>query len=420
MTRPSNKLPQAIQHRACLFPLQDPCIFLLFASFLSCTPYALLYLGYDEPVLIQITSFFHCPENLKLSLFVVVPLSPSDLPSYALPLPYIAFDLLIQLSTNLPKNYANFCWSNPGTLKSNFESRKLVNKIKLDLVLVPQFLLTKNLKLKCLREKITAQNSKLVQTLASNQCKFHFIKFPAPRVDACTPRIKPNMEGMEESITVLDALHLITPFLNKIPYQITPPLCLKRTLRQKAKTVNKCLTETLFTVSRDNNYIRSANTEAKPGTLYNVFTAYKRVDKKIHPVSMQLPPDCEVIRKVPEDPLLTLPPLTTRPPDFSPTAKITRERMKELNINATGFLWPEEEKLFQHVMKLNEQGIAFEDLERGTLKESYFSPYIIPTVPHIPWEYKNIPIPPGIMPKVLEVLKLKIAAGVYEQSQSSY
>ena len=225
---------------------------------------------------------------------------------------------------------------------------------------------------------------------------------------------------MEESITVLDALHLITPFLNKIPYRITLHLCLKRTLRQKAKTVNKCLTETLFTVSRDNNYIKSANTEAKPGTLYNIFTAYKRVDKKIHPVSMQLPPDCEVIRKVPEDPLLTLPPLTTRPPDFSPTAKITRERMKELNINTTGFLWPEEEKLFQHVMKLNEQGIAFEDLERRTLKESYFSPYIIPTILHIPWEYKNIPIPPGIMPKVLEVLKLKIAARVYEQSQSSY
>ena len=94
--------------------------------------------------------------------------------------------------------------------------------------------------------------------------------------------------------------------------------------------------------------------------------------------------------------------------------------MTELNINATGFLWPEEEKLFQHVMKLNKTGIAFEDIERGTLKKSYFSPYIIPTIPHLPWEYKNIPIPPGLLPKVLEVLKLKITARVYEQSQSSY
>ncbi len=71
-------------------------------------------------------------------------------------------------------------------------------------------------------------------------------------------------------------------------------------------------------------------------------------------------------------------------------------------------------------MKLNEKGIAFEDVERGTLKESYFSPYIIPTVLHTPWEYRNIPIPPGLMPKVLDLLKLKLTAGVYEQSQSSY
>ena len=72
------------------------------------------------------------------------------------------------------------------------------------------------------------------------------------------------------------------------------------------------------------------------------------------------------------------------------------------------------------MMKLNEIEIAFEDIERGTLKESYFSPYIILTIPHLPWEDRNIPIPPGLLPKVLEVLKLKIAAGVYEQSQSSY
>lgn len=150
------------------------------------------------------------------------------------------------------------------------------------------------------------------------------------------------------------------------------------------------------------------------------YTAYKRVDKKIHPVSTSFPTDCQVVRQIPEDPLLSLPPLPKQPPDFVPTTKITHERMNELNVNATGFLSPEEEKLFKHVMVLNESGIAFVDAERGTLKESYFSPYIIPTIPHIPWEYRNIPIPPGLMPKVLEVLKLKIDAGVYEHSQSSY
>ena len=152
----------------------------------------------------------------------------------------------------------------------------------------------------------------------------------------------------------------------------------------------------------------------------NVFTAYKRVDKKIHPVSTQFPEDCYVSRQIPEDPLLTLPQLPTHPPKFAPTQKITLERMAMLNINSDGFLSSEEEKLFQFIMVLNEHAIAFEDIERGTLKESYFSPYIIPTVPHSPWEYKNIPIPPGLLPQVLDVLKLKIDAGVYEQSQSSY
>ncbi|KDR82305.1 hypothetical protein GALMADRAFT_50644, partial [Galerina marginata CBS 339.88] len=149
-------------------------------------------------------------------------------------------------------------------------------------------------------------------------------------------------------------------------------------------------------------------------------TAYKRADKKKHPVSTSFPEDCRVTRQIPEDPLLTLPTLPFNPPEFTPTSKISHERMGELNVNSTGFLWPEEEKLFQYIMTTNEGAIAFEDAERGTLKESYFSPYIIPTIAHTPWEYRNIPIPPGIMPKVMEVLKLKMEAGVYEQSQSSY
>jgi hypothetical protein len=153
---------------------------------------------------------------------------------------------------------------------------------------------------------------------------------------------------------------------------------------------------------------------------YLIFTAYKRVGKKIHPVSTQFPIDCRVTRQIPEDPLLTLSHLPTQPPEFTPTAKISMERLAELNINPARFLWPKEEKLFQHVMKLNETGIAFEDIERGTLKDSYFSLYIIPTIPHLPWEYRNIPIPKGLLPRILEVLKLKMAANIYEHSQSSY
>jgi hypothetical protein len=152
----------------------------------------------------------------------------------------------------------------------------------------------------------------------------------------------------------------------------------------------------------------------------SVFTAYKTVDKKVKPVPTSFPQDCYVRREIPEDPLLTLPTLPKQPPKFMPTKKISDERLKILKINETGFLLPEEEKLFKHIMVLNEEAIAFEDAERGTFKESYFSPYIIPTVEHRPWAHRNIPIPPGLIDKVMEVLSLKIEAGVYEQGSGSY
>ncbi|KII83044.1 hypothetical protein PLICRDRAFT_61104, partial [Plicaturopsis crispa FD-325 SS-3] len=112
-----------------------------------------------------------------------------------------------------------------------------------------------------------------------------------------------------------------------------------------------------------------------------------------------------------------LPKLTPTPPDFEPTDKLTSERMEMLEVNHKGFLWPEEEKLFKWILRLNEDALAFTDQDRGTFSESYFTPYIIPTVPHKPWECRNLPIPPGIRTKVMEVLQQKVDAGVYERSQ---
>lgn len=71
-------------------------------------------------------------------------------------------------------------------------------------------------------------------------------------------------------------------------------------------------------------------------------------------------------------------------------------------------------------MVLNEKSIAFQEDQRGTFREEYFTPYKIPVVEHIPWAFKNIPIPPGIRDKVITLLKEKIEAGVYEPSHASY
>ena len=178
-----------------------------------------------------------------------------------------------------------------------------------------------------------------------------------------------------------------------------------------------------FYVTDQDSEIQTVNTHhhvMQPLSKNSVFAAYKPVARKVKPVPGIFPEDAKVQRRIPEDPLKTLPFLPTHPPDFVPTEKITSERLGLMEINSNGFLWPEEEKLLTHIMMLNERAIAFTDSERGMLRDDYFSPYIIPIVEHIPWIYKNIPIPPGLRDQVMQILRDRMKAGVYEPSQASY
>jgi hypothetical protein len=148
--------------------------------------------------------------------------------------------------------------------------------------------------------------------------------------------------------------------------------------------------------------------------------AYKKVAKKVRPVPTTLPEDFRTIRRIPSDPLLTLPELSPHPPDFSPGSRLTQERLEALELNQCDFLWPEELKLLQHVLKLNELGLAWTEEEKGRFRDDYFSPVKIPVIEHIPWAQRNLPIPSGILGDVIQIFKDKFAAGVYEHSDASY
>lgn len=148
--------------------------------------------------------------------------------------------------------------------------------------------------------------------------------------------------------------------------------------------------------------------------------AYKKVSKKVHPVAASLPEDFRIIRRHPEDPLLTLPILPTQPPPFTPGNRLTQERYDALKLNRFDFLWPEEVELLAHVLKVNEIALAWTEGERGCFQDDYFSLVKIPTIAHTPWAYKNISIPTGLLDKVIDIFKEKIAAGVYEPSDASY
>jgi len=62
------------------------------------------------------------------------------------------------------------------------------------------------------------------------------------------------------------------------------------------------------------------------------------------------------------------------PPDFVPSEKFTKEWMEKMNINPSGFLWPEEHKLVLFLIKSKKQQIAWDPSERGNFGKNYFEP----------------------------------------------
>jgi hypothetical protein len=148
---------------------------------------------------------------------------------------------------------------------------------------------------------------------------------------------------------------------------------------------------------------------------------YKPVALKTRPVVQELPAEFRIKREIIGDPLAEMPELSPNPPDFVPTGRYTQERKDQIDkVHGGNFLLPEERKLVHHFMMLQSYGFAWEDSERGRFREDFFPPIDIPVVPHKPWVLKNIPIPPGLYPEICRIIKVKLDAGVYEPSNSSY
>ena len=148
---------------------------------------------------------------------------------------------------------------------------------------------------------------------------------------------------------------------------------------------------------------------------------YKPVALKTRPVVQELPAEFRIKKEILGDPLAEMPTLLPNPPDFIPTGRYTQERKEQFDeVHKGDFLLPEERKLVHHFMMLQSYGFAWDDSERGSFREDFFPPIDIPVVPHKPWVLKNIPIPPGLYPEICRIIKVKLDAGVYEPSNSSY
>ncbi|KAI8318176.1 hypothetical protein GQ54DRAFT_267276, partial [Martensiomyces pterosporus] len=95
------------------------------------------------------------------------------------------------------------------------------------------------------------------------------------------------------------------------------------------------------------------------------------------------------------------------------------EAMTKLQIG-DGNLTEAEDLLFRSELKSVESAIAFSDEEMGLLKPDVEPPVRIPTVPHEPWNYKPYPVGRGLFDRVVNLLKVKMDAGVIEPTIGPY
>lgn len=162
-----------------------------------------------------------------------------------------------------------------------------------------------------------------------------------------------------------------------------------------------------------------------PGDLRATFAAkkkYKPVRLKTRPIKTQLPSQFRIVRHPMPDALANMPTIDyANIPDFVPTGRYSAERMRDTDaLHGGDFLLSEERRALHHFMTLHQDAFAWDDSERGRFKEEFFPPIEIPVVPHTPWVERNIPIPPSIYDDICEIIRKKIAAGVYEPSNATY
>ena len=64
------------------------------------------------------------------------------------------------------------------------------------------------------------------------------------------------------------------------------------------------------------------------------------------------------------------------------------------------------------------KAFAFTSREIGCVDPKIVEPMVIFTIDHVPWNLKPIPVPRAYIPKILDLLKEKVAMGILEPSNA--
>jgi hypothetical protein len=85
-----------------------------------------------------------------------------------------------------------------------------------------------------------------------------------------------------------------------------------------------------------------------------------------------------------------------------------------------GILSEDEINLLVFIAVTCESAFAFEYSEKGSFSRDYYPDYVFPTIEHVPWQSRPIPIPLALMDKVRKVILDNEKSGRFKTTVSSY
>ena len=154
--------------------------------------------------------------------------------------------------------------------------------------------------------------------------------------------------------------------------------------------------------------------EFMEGHEVRVETKYKSVAKKVKPVALPLPSDCE--EKVER---------ASMQPNLRDPKKIGHEfedmsTLDGLKVGSDDLLTDVERKCFEEMLSRHGKAFAFEPHEIGCVDPSVVAPMVIFTISHTPWNLRPMPVPKAHLPKLVGLLNEKIKVGILEPSIAPY
>ncbi|KAJ7301937.1 hypothetical protein DFH08DRAFT_626117, partial [Mycena albidolilacea] len=149
---------------------------------------------------------------------------------------------------------------------------------------------------------------------------------------------------------------------------------------------------------------------------------YKPVDRKVKPVATTQPDlEANAFLPIPRTSFTDLP---THPSDYRSLkfgSRVTLLRLESMLAKIQpGILSEDETNLLAFIAVTRESAFAFEYAEKGSFSREYYPDYVFPTIEHIPWQSRPIPIPLALMDDVRKVILDDEKSGRFETTVSSY